>query len=86
MLTKKKEIDNKFLIFYNLYSIVSYFPLMAYLANFENVSRYDEISNDDSEHKNNSKDMKKAMFYINDLHTFVKNLIDNAKIVLNKDI
>lgn len=83
---EKEEIGNKFLIFYNLYSIVSYFPLVAYLANFENISRYDEISNDYSEHKNNSQDMKIAMLYINDLHTFVKNLIDNAKIILNKDI
>ncbi len=30
--------------------------------------------------------MKKAMSSINDLHKSVKNLIDNAKLILNKDI
>lgn len=68
--------------FLDIYTIISYFPLIAYLAKFENISRYSEISDEDSYSKI-SKDMKNAIVNIMDLHILVVKLIDNAKIILN---
>ncbi len=75
---EEEKLERGVLIFFSLFFIIPYFPLVAYLAKFENISRYNEISNDYSSYKN-SENMKEAILCINDLHTLVKDLIDNAK-------
>ncbi|MHB8232895.1 MAG: hypothetical protein ACYDDB_08345 [bacterium] len=81
---EREELAKKFIILADLYIIFSYFPLIAYLAKFENISRYSEISYEDSCDEN-SKDMKKAIVCINDLHELVGGLIDIKEIILNKN-
>lgn len=80
---EKKELEMRFLVLLNLYIILRYFPLIAYLAKFENISRYSEIS-DENSCDENSKDMKNAIACIEDLHELVQELIDNKEIILNK--
>ncbi len=82
---EKEKFGKKFIIWLNLYFIFRYFPLIAYLAKFENISRYSEISDEYSCDKN-SKDMKNAIDCIDDLHNLVEGLINIKEIILNKDI
>lgn len=67
--------------FVHLYVVIPYFPLIAYLAGFENTSRYGDICN--KYYNSNSSDIKKALVYIDGLHGAVENLIDILEYILS---
>ena len=79
---EQKKLLKKFIPFINLYLVIPYFPLIAYLARFENISRYGDIYYNDY-YKEDSNDIKNALVCIDDLHNLVENLIDTLEDVIS---